>query len=863
MNRSKKRLFMLSIFAILISYFICIFLRITLHPLLITELNDYQTQFVLILYVLLFAAIGWGFRQLLRRLKHRTILLKCLFPAFIVGMITDYVINDQYRWFSGSFWSDLYDSTIILFMMYYLSLFFLISVSYDGTKNENKSSDQEKKEEDRFHARPSLGNDQDELNRDEFARHMAGMLNKRLARPTNHALTIGLYGPWGTGKSSVFDLIENHYMDQSKVTIIRFHPWYMGKDQNNIIPEFLKVLINKLSSEYSHETTLLRLLSDYMKYLTPLSVRPPGMIVNFKEFTSNPEFSKDYIDAQSMRESIIETLKRRSIPLLVFIDDIDRLDNKEIQMIFKLVRLIADFPNTTFVIAMDEEVVAKSLSQLYSKDYETRTGLKYLEKFIHVPLYLPRADPVLLFGLLLRKLKPILAMNGAKLDEGYLWDLHVQFSFTPRNIERLVNIVQVHLPLLKEEVYVEDLVSLLAIKIDNPELFACIYSHRSLFTGALNAKNQEKQAALEKVKKQFDSYSPWLERMFPALLNKETVEGEHKLKRIGSYVHFETYFMYSVSNRKISQRKLNAFYEILITGNQEAAADLYEAMVVESNLEETNNKIKWNLDRERDELNIKLLSFFLNRYGTSRAHSSVKDLRDDLMRILLEGESAKKVYSLIINHPDRLTLAAEAYGIRASGDPGFKNDIKQYVRENLTADAWFNMHDEQAKAVTDILKDGEERKELRKRIEKWFKDKPIWRISAFLMGNPLEDELMQLRQYASLITYIPVDYIERDIEKIKNDRNDSESSLLSFDTTSRYREILIKAHYRSYDYAEERLEEMLNKKNEIWSEGFLKSLQQLADHGLPERSIKIKELLHLFKSQEEMEASEESESMSN
>ena len=48
-------------------------------------------------------------------------------------------------------------------------------------------------------------------------------------------------------------------------------------------------------------------------------------------------------DMKEVRQQVETVLKKHKATIVVFIDDIDRLDSKEIQTLFKLIRLAADF----------------------------------------------------------------------------------------------------------------------------------------------------------------------------------------------------------------------------------------------------------------------------------------------------------------------------------------------------------------------------------------------------------------------------------------------------------------------------------------------------------------------------------------
>ncbi len=89
----------------------------------------------------------------------------------------------------------------------------------------------------------------------------------------------------------------------------------------------------------------------------------------------------------------IESLNKK---ILIVIDDIDRLNNNEIQQIFQLVKMLGNFPNTIYLLSMDDTIVANSLKEVQKYD-----GYKYLEKIVQVPLRLPLSKKEDIFNYLL------------------------------------------------------------------------------------------------------------------------------------------------------------------------------------------------------------------------------------------------------------------------------------------------------------------------------------------------------------------------------------------------------------------------------------------------------------------------------
>ncbi|TVX97380.1 KAP family P-loop NTPase fold protein [Cohnella terricola] len=844
------------------SYSFVLILRITAEPILQSNPDNFGKQLAVLFFVCI-SIFVWILRY---KQAPASGLLKPLhkiaFPAVTLGIVIDYVVNDQNKLAAGGFWSLLYDATV------FLCVCLLIPPQSRRTKDSNKdtaSNDHFPSEIDMFYSKPSLGIDGvDELNRNGFAAHLASILNDRMKQPSSNSLTIGLYGPWGSGKSSVFDLMESSHLDADK--IIRFHPWYLGKDLNNIVPEFMKLLIQKVQGKNRDNKELLKQLSDYTKYLMPVSIRPPGLIYNFKDFMSEPEYSKDYADASKLKKRIVDLLENNPFPLIVFIDDLDRLDNKEIQMVFKLVRMIADFPNIVYVIAMDEEIVAKSLSQLYSKDFDIKTGLKYIEKFIQVPIYLPRVDPELLLGLLVSRMKSILRSNDIVVSDTYFMELMTQFNFTPRNVERLLNLLQVHLPLLKEEVYPEDLIALMAIKIDNPELFVFIYENSNLFLGMLNKKGLEDKKGFANgiLERNFQAYIPWLESLFPKLGESKVDDGLMSgNKRICSPEHFQTYFMYSVPLSKISQKMLNAFYNILIEDDLELIRETYMEMTVSSNLSEVNTKLGWySVYHKNIESNIRLLKFLFDFFDPMQGtHQSVGDLRETLMRSLIADDRRVDLVKLIgeqENH--QLFYAAEAYRISDSGSK-CKSELLDIVNSRFDFFILGKYGPKDASMIFNVWLNVDEHNhpgQVRKTVAEWVRKHDVWQIFDYFYSEidfKNAESLHIFVFYSKILKFIPADAIERDVNAFGKIESKNELKKLLSSDVQAMKACLSFGHTMSYDYAAERLYDMESDSDADWNPKLISAIEWLCTYGDQTKTVELKERWSRYKESRNKELS--------
>lgn len=117
--------------------------------------------------------------------------------------------------------------------------------------------------------------------------------------------------------------------------------------------------------------------------------RASSIINNFNKLLSAEKKGLDEI-----KNEINTALLNIDIKIIVVIDDLDRLADTDIQEIFQLVRSIADFKNTIYILSYDEEILDK-----IQKD----KGGKYIEKIVQVPIKLPKVSQENLKDIFIKK----------------------------------------------------------------------------------------------------------------------------------------------------------------------------------------------------------------------------------------------------------------------------------------------------------------------------------------------------------------------------------------------------------------------------------------------------------------------------
>ncbi len=185
--------------------------------------------------------------------------------------------------------------------------------------------------------------DDDRLQRKPFAQRIADTL---ISRKDPTSLVIGLFGRWGEGKTTVLNFIESRLKENDHLVPVRFNPW-LYQDDKQLLMAFFETLAEaidqNLTSSKEQLGNVLRVLGGALSTVSvalgPMSGAPGSALQAVGGVLSSD-------DVKKKRERLEHALAEAGKRIVVLIDDIDRLDNSEIAMVFKLVKLAADFDHT-------------------------------------------------------------------------------------------------------------------------------------------------------------------------------------------------------------------------------------------------------------------------------------------------------------------------------------------------------------------------------------------------------------------------------------------------------------------------------------------------------------------------------------
>lgn len=270
----------------------------------------------------------------------------------------------------------------------------------------------------------------DFLNYGETAEVVADLLGDERLRP----ISVGVFGGWGVGKSSLLRLVEKKFADPDRYIVLNFDAW-LFQDYDDARAALIDTIANALYKASENDRSLAAKALELLKRVNKL--RALGLAAEVAAAAAGfPTFGaisrgfgavssavaghrgKDELDelkdagkeVQKEAASLFKAKETRSPPdeiaafrtefadlmkglnrtLIVFIDNLDRCLPRNAILTLEAVRLFLFLPQTAFVIAADEDMIRLAVSEHYKAGNSKRLVTDYLDKLVQIPVQVPR-----------------------------------------------------------------------------------------------------------------------------------------------------------------------------------------------------------------------------------------------------------------------------------------------------------------------------------------------------------------------------------------------------------------------------------------------------------------------------------------
>ncbi len=477
---------------------------------------------------------------------------------------------------------------------------------------------------------------EDRLRRGDFAGRIADVLSELSLR---EGRVFAIRGGWGFGKSSLKNLItERLDAKDDGADWLDFNPWQWG-DGDAIARALFGQIADRLGGEHSkaalaraeafrHYGAILTGVAAPLReaegsshlvstVLTNVSVIAVTAAIGFhlpaaakvaaglavlSLGTSLLGRILSYLGRDrgdeplgKVREALEVRLRELDRPLVVFVDDIDRLEPEQIRMLFRQVKANANLPNIVFVLLFQPSIVERALDPVADGD-----GRAFLEKVVQASFDLP-AVPVStvhqIFGNELSELAGPYAteVNGFSRQR---WGNAFGGCIQPmlrnmRDARRLISSIAVHLPLHAAgdvfEVNIVDFLVLEALRVFEPDLHEALFREQDLVLQKrrlrgdgrrdadraaaeqlLNAVSEERRAIAQQAIK---ALFPPLEWAYGGTTYADGSEATWlAAKRVCSPRYFPRYFELQTAFGEISERRFVEFLDATATEERLATA---------------------------------------------------------------------------------------------------------------------------------------------------------------------------------------------------------------------------------------------------------------------------------------------------
>ena len=324
----------------------------------------------------------------------------------------------------------------------------------------------------------------DILKRTPYIARIKDMIER--APQDGNAQYIGIYGPWGAGKTSDRMLLENAFGSvvwYRRPIFVDYNPWAFS-EAVDLPSSLFSAIASACSGRWPFVGGLIvsAIGSSLRMRQISMCMTSAHWVIDVVKSLGLVMFPLDVI--KKLAQIVLRLSSRR---IVVVVDDLDRLPSAEIARMIRLLKSNGDLPNVTYLILADEEYLAAAIGEFVPRvtDNILENGRKYLKKIITFPCSVPFAiDGATLKSYFVQELEPIFQANNIN-DEITRMNLTVASSFfrTIRHVKELLNAVAGELEMQEQKVGKgqapcvkgEDLVAITAIKLFEPKFYARIY----------------------------------------------------------------------------------------------------------------------------------------------------------------------------------------------------------------------------------------------------------------------------------------------------------------------------------------------------------------------------------------------------
>lgn len=369
----------------------------------------------------------------------------------------------------------------------------------------------------------------DLLGRQQYARHAVELLHQ--VREQSESGVLALIGPWGSGKSSVLQMAIQHLKNAvggagtSVWSVAELNPWMYSDLESLTLALFSE--IRAALPDDGQWSELRRRVGAFGQAVSPLGKLTGLLGLDSSELIKLvAERVAGDTSASAAKRTAETALRQAGLPVLVVMDDLDRLAPEELLVVFKLIRLVGHLPNVYYLISFDEQTLLDVLQRTDLVGSNDQRAQEFLEKLIQVRLDLPAFRDRDIAAMTTRLLNALLGSHGVSMtpeqerrfSEAYFRYLQDRLR-TPRAIKRYFGQAGATLGSLAGEVDIVDFLIVTFLRTSEPGVYRMLGRHRAELTGT------SIDPALHRDSRPGEHAGQWKERLRQAGVAQDNLDG--------------------------------------------------------------------------------------------------------------------------------------------------------------------------------------------------------------------------------------------------------------------------------------------------------------------------------------------------
>ena len=226
-------------------------------------------------------------------------------------------------------------------------------------------------------------------------------------------MTVGLQGDWGTGKTSLMNMIKCNLSDRKslKIDINTWHYSMFRQDEYLgiiIVQSLVEELANEIAKKDPEVSNSLKetsnkiggVLQKALSVGKSIQFGIPGGGVSINDIQEALKTVDDSLQVENLSaimlkfkdeftELVGKYLTKNKERIIFFVDDLDRIRPIKAVEVLETLKNFMDVEGCVFVLAVDYEIVQLGIAEKFGTDIQQTSGKSFFDKIIQLPFTMP------------------------------------------------------------------------------------------------------------------------------------------------------------------------------------------------------------------------------------------------------------------------------------------------------------------------------------------------------------------------------------------------------------------------------------------------------------------------------------------